>query len=431
MATRVSLKTSSTIQSPKRDALRDRQWYDFYAMYSPQFVDSILTSVSFGKQDCILDPWNGTGTTTSAAWHLGVNALGLDLNPAMVLIARGRLLQQKDIVRLRDVGKNIEQMKKPVGFRLGNHDPLQDFFADKTVEYIRGLELVLRAQFSISEDPGPRDMRWVDYCTPLLACLYVVMFRSIRSLFSTFGTSNPTWFKRPVPENRVSVSWKSFRESISRSVVDAVRFLEKDTFPLSRETPDVRVTMGDSRSPVSQGITLTLTSPPYCTRIDYAVATLPELTLLGVTDEDFRDLRRKMIGTPVIARETECLQQPDGSSTSDQLLRTISRHRSYASTRYYLKTFKQYFIGMFRSLRSIDEVTRRGGRAVIVVQDSYFKDVRIDMPGIYTDYFEQMGWRLTDRTEFKTRTKGAIHRFASRYRPKGGATESVLTFQKG
>ena len=36
----------------------------------------------------ILDPWNGSGTTTYAASQLGYTSRGLDLNPVMNIVAR-------------------------------------------------------------------------------------------------------------------------------------------------------------------------------------------------------------------------------------------------------------------------------------------------------------------------------------------------------
>jgi hypothetical protein len=173
-----------------------------------------------------------------------------------------------------------------------------------------------------------------------------------------------------------------------------------------------------------------MTSPPYCTRIDYAAATLPELMVLGLEQGDFRRLRESMIGTPAIDHDMGDSEQLIGSDTCASVLQTISRHSSYAAARYYWKTFKQYFVGIFRSLQGIDRLTNVGCHAVIVVQDSYFKDVRIDLPVIYREYLEYSGWRLIEHTEFKTRTKGAIHRFAGRYRRTAGATESVLIFEK-
>jgi hypothetical protein len=432
MISKFHLSTTISIQSPKREALRNRRWYDFYAMYSSQFVDSAFQKLNVGEKDWILDPWNGIGTTTSAAWRLGINAVGLDINPAMVLIAKGRLLRHADVARLFELGKIIEQMEKPARFCLPEADPLQDFFVERGVEFVRGIERALQFYLGMNEDAASRDVAWVERCSPLLACLYVAMFRSVRKFFGAFNTSNPTWFKKPVSGHRASFTWECFKELVVDSLLDALRIVEDDHSLLPVESPDVRVVLCDSRQIQlqSQKVSLTMTSPPYCTRIDYAVATLPELMVLGFGEGDFRRLRKSMIGTPAIDSDMDDSEQVIGSDACAALLKTISGHSSYAAARYYSKTFKQYFAGVFRSLRGIDRLTTARGRAVIVVQDSYFKDVKIDLPVIYREYLEYLGWHLIEQTKFKTRTKGEIHRFARRYRQRAGATESVLMFEK-
>ena len=58
--------------------------------------------------------------------------------------------------------------------------------------------------------------------------------------------------------------------------------------------------------PVRRGvIDFVLSSPPYCTRIDYGVATSAELAVLGYpVDTRLRELRGRLIGTPTIHAET-------------------------------------------------------------------------------------------------------------------------------
>ena len=48
-----------------------------------------------------------------------------------------------------------------------------------------------------------------------------------------------------------------------------------------------------------QSVSHILSSPPYCTRIDYAVATALELGLLGYTRTEFNSLRLSLLGSPL------------------------------------------------------------------------------------------------------------------------------------
>lgn len=85
--------TSGTFVNPKVGASCDPvdAWYPYYAGYSASFVEQALEEVA-GTAKLVLDPWNGTGTPTVVAANKNVSAIGFDVNPALVVVARARLL---------------------------------------------------------------------------------------------------------------------------------------------------------------------------------------------------------------------------------------------------------------------------------------------------------------------------------------------------
>lgn len=79
--------------TPKRgrQCLEGREgWFPYYAGFSEAFASSAIASCNLKGAMTVLDPWNGSGTTTSAARRLGHCAIGFDLNPVMVVVARAR-----------------------------------------------------------------------------------------------------------------------------------------------------------------------------------------------------------------------------------------------------------------------------------------------------------------------------------------------------
>lgn len=193
------------------------------------------------------------------------------------------------------------------------------------------------------------------------------------------------------------------------------------------------VEIGDStRLPLEAGwAAAVIGSPPYCTRIDYAVATKPELAVLGATSAEFRRLRARMLGTPLIVRAN---QEPDErwGETCVRLLKKIRQHHSHASEGYYYKNHLQYFRRLFASFSELSRVVRpRGGRAVLVVQDSHYKDIHNDLPRITTEMLSQCGFDLAMRHDhYLSVTKAAVNTRSQRYRTESDATESVLVFDR-
>jgi DNA modification methylase len=67
-------------------------WYPYYAGFSDRFARLILESVDLPPRATVIDPRNGSGTTTHVADQLGHTALGFDLNPIAALVARAHLI---------------------------------------------------------------------------------------------------------------------------------------------------------------------------------------------------------------------------------------------------------------------------------------------------------------------------------------------------
>jgi hypothetical protein len=114
--------------------------------------------------------------------------------------------------------------------------------------------------------------------------------------------------------------------------------------PLSGETGQSKIVAGDARAlPFEdRSVDFVLTSPPYCTRLDYPISTSFELAALGMDpDVSLRDLRYASMGTPLI-RKTESLE-PAWPASVDKLLTRIEAHQSKNSDTYYLPTYRQYF----------------------------------------------------------------------------------------
>ena len=143
-----------------------------------------------------------------------------------------------------------------------------------------------------------------------------------------------------------------------------------------------------------------IASPPYCTRIDYAVSTSPELAFLGYDlDSDFDALRRQLIGTSTVPADMPSFPS-DLGPTCTHFLSALSRHTSKASSTYYYKNHVQYFQSIGNSISEISRVLKPCGKCILVVQDSYYKDLHNDLPSIFIEMAELRDLQLLDRSDF-------------------------------
>ena len=96
-----------TVASPKR-AGHPSEWYCITpGTANNSSLTRYLQLVPGPSKSTVLDPWNGSGTTTCVASTTGISSLGLDLNPALTVIAQGRMVDPASSKSLLSLGSDL------------------------------------------------------------------------------------------------------------------------------------------------------------------------------------------------------------------------------------------------------------------------------------------------------------------------------------
>ncbi|HET9873660.1 MAG TPA: hypothetical protein VFP89_13835 [Propionibacteriaceae bacterium] len=416
---------SSTYLNPKVGAGCDPvdAWYRYYAGYSAGFVEQALKAAG-DKARLVLDPWNGTGTTTVVSASKNIPAVGFDLNPALVVISRARLLGAGVWASIEPLGEDIISHAGSVALP---EEPLGFWFAPEASGTLRALQ---RSAHRLLVDPGgtsrPAYQTASDMST-LAAFFYTVLFRTVRLLIAPRAGTNPTWWKRVAEDQRLDPTREEVLAQFRTSAVELAAGLHRDNFDGG---VDVSVALGDSRQlPLADGSgDAVITSPPYCTRIDYGVATRPELAVLGAGEHDLTQLRHKMVGTPTMTGNHGT--PTDWGPSAAEFLAGVAGHDSKASSGYYTKYFQQYYAGMWDSLGQLRRVLRDGAPAVLVVQDNHYKDLHNDTARILSEMGGRLGFSFNERHDFPvTRNRASMNPRTRQYRARASAVESILVLR--
>lgn len=433
----VSIIRRLIIDSPKRNSRSLTGWegfFPYYAGYPEAFARQLIESAKLPGSAMVLDPWNGSGTTTYTAGKLGLRSTGLDLNPVMVIIARARLLPTTEADSLDPLAREIIEDAARRRVELVEEDPLLKWFAPKAATTIRSIEQSIERHSVGSRTITPQGVR-LDKISGTAATLYAALFAVCRNLASRFRSSNPTWVRYPKDHEqrlrtRTATIEGAFRHNL-RAMADALEQIET-TDGRSIDLGAATITLADTTTTKLPAgtVDLVLTSPPYCTRIDYAAATRIELAVLWpLLHSTPKELGRRMIGsTNVPGREIEA--RKEWGKTCTEFLDRLSKHESKASSGYYYKTHLDYFDKMDRSIGNLASAMKPGAIACLIVQDSYYKEIHNNLPQIIAEIGEANGLNLLRRVEFKLkRSMSGINPYTRTYSRPTGAVEEALCFQ--
>ncbi len=438
-----NVRDDSAIRSPKRGNGADNRsrasWFRYYAGFSAGFVEDAISQLNLEPGAKLLDPWLGAGTTSEIAIAQGYQIRGFDLNPAMLLVAKARLLATESAADLSLLIDRVNKAYDHEGLLLDAtefefDDPLEQWLQPASARAFRSLERSIAAASGQEFPPALPIWKYVGKVSPADAFLYVALFRTLRYFISRFQSSNPTWIKISKGNPRIQLSIERTYNRFLREISlmrDALGS-EAKRMPFAEKRKCVIDQASSGNLPLSSSsVDAVLSSPPYCTRIDYVRATLPELAVMHFPNGDsIRRLRDQMIGTPTISKT--CFNNDRAwGRTCNRFLSNVESHPSKASSTYYLKYYRQYFSSAFASLREIDRVLKTSGQCVLVVQDSFYKDVLNDLPTIYCEMGRKIGWKLKQKIDFPVkRTLAGINPEVRQYRSDFRAVEAALVFEK-
>lgn len=407
-------------------------FFPYYAGYSEKFARSVLASAGLTKKALVLDPWNGSGTTTYSASQLGLASRGIDINPVMLIVTRARLLPRSEADSLEPLAREVVKGLRGNQSLVKPDDPLLNWFTLPTAALTRALERRIQEHFLGDMTLSASGLK-LENISGLAATFYMALFSVCRHLAASYQSSNPTWLRMPRGDECVI---DSDREEMFTMFVANLKSMAEALAARPTQVEklaDVDLSIADTTSLklATNKIDFILTSPPYCTRIDYAAATRIELAvlhpLLGLRMED---LGRRMIGSTRVPT-AEITRDPQWGKTCGHFLRAVKKHPSKASAGYYYKTHLDYFDKMHASLTGLSAALKDSGKAVIVVQDSYYKDVHNDLAAIITEMGRTTNLRLSRRVDFHiSRSMAGVNPHSRNYRQTSSAVESVLCFQK-
>lgn len=351
--------------------------HPFPARMAPALALSALDSAPPGS--VVLDPMCGSGTVLRAASERGHSALGFDLDPLSVLMARVWTTPLATD-RLLEAGHRVMS----IASRL-HGEALQLPWVDNDPETLR----FVRFWYGPDQEVALRRL--------------VLAMRTTRG---SIGDALRLSLSRIIVTKERGASFaRDVSHSRPHRVMDSNDFDVTHAFARSlqrvatqlRDNPPrsgVSVNRGDVRrltSVPSESVDVVVTSPPYLNAIDYLRGHRLSLVWLGYRLSALRTLRATSIGSE---------RAPDRSHNSELLSVLLSEvgPRRPLSPRVE-RIFQRYVLDMYAALAEIIRVLRARGQAVLVIGNSRLAGVFVDNANAILACAEFAGLQFVERYE--------------------------------
>jgi SAM-dependent methyltransferase len=330
----------------------------------------------------VLDPMMGSGTVLAVARSRHHHAIGMDIDPLAVLIARA-WTQSVDATRAtrkaRDVLRRARAAFKALPVRQA-YPPNADEETRRFITYwfdgyARRQLTALASTIARVHDQHVRAVLWVGFSR------LIITKQSGASRAMDLAHSRPhrRYLRAPI---------KPFRRFLS-AVDYVVRNCIHHREPQRGPRPAIR--MADARAlPVpSASIDLVITSPPYLNAIDYLRCSKFTLVWMGYSITSLRAVRAESVGSEVGQTLTVYPQEVHSVLKALRLRPALSRRDEAILAR--------YAHDMRSALGEIARVLKPAGKAVIVIGENTIRGTFLRNAALISSLAVQAGLQLHSR----------------------------------
>jgi hypothetical protein len=356
---------------------RVRPPHPFPARMAPEVAIETLDAEEM--EATVLDPMCGSGTVLRAAAQRGRHAIGFDLDPLAVLMARVWTTPIDQEILIIEANRLVRQATTLTTTKvelpwIDNDSETKEFVSYWFTEPQRGD--LRRIALLLNERSGP-----------MADALRLALSRLIITKDSGASLARDVAHSRPHRTKTVN-SFDVFSEFAKSAAVIAGRL---DCGSLSGSA---NVRLGDSRRMTSmpdQTISLVLTSPPYLNAIDYMRGHRMSLVWLGYGLEELRSIRAHSIGTE---RGTD-----SGSASVGANLVATAVPEAHSLPLRFKNMFQRFADDMSTVASEISRVLIPHGRAVFVVGNSMVRGVFLANANLVAAAAEKADLVVEKRTE--------------------------------
>lgn len=403
-------------QSQNRQSTRysTHGMHEYKGKFNPQIVRAILNILGIPLGSRVIDPFCGSGTSLLECLHIGMNAIGTDINPLAVYIANAKLAAAKlSVDHLRDdyskIIKSVTNLKQRKIKQNDNRDDyMLSWFTPEIYQGIENLRLAIEGS----------------------GAMHATLFLSVASnLLREYSLQDPKDLRirkrrTPLPNKPFIVAYQESMEKMIEKIEHAKQSMEIQDWQCEAILTDSReLTTGSIRC--RKKFDCAITSPPYATALPYIDTQRLSLIWLGlVQPSDILPLESMLVGSrEVRGPETKKMLMKDllyntANLPSEQAKYCLMLQKSIGDKDGFRRQavpilLYRYFSAMSKVFSSLKPLMKSSAPYALIVGSNHTvldgKRFDINTPFHLERIAEASGWRHKETIPLQTYRRYGYH----------------------
>lgn len=393
-----------------------QRWFKFKEAFSAEFVFRLINELP-KKPDHILDCFGGSGTTGLVAKNLGIQSTLIEVNPFLADLIEAKLSPCTST----DLTINVERVMRKAQRTVVDLDALRlrlppTFIAPgHKNRYIFNEEVasaIEALRYSISELKD-----WNSQKLLMIALGSCLIGASNVRIDGKGRRYRKGWEGRQASAASV---FAQFMDNTTVMAIDLIQHSCSEAAPFNLLRGDTRERIKD----VNQPIDFALFSPPYPNSFDYTDVYNVELWMLGYfkSSIDNTSLRQATLRSHV-----QCSRPAVIRTITSPLLDKTLKKLDQAKASLWDQRIPEMILGYFEDLVRITDIIGKkltpGGRIAMVVGNSLYAGVLIDVPKILSEALVGVGLVTVSSQSVRSMRTSMQQRLTS-----DGLSESLIIF---
>jgi len=350
-------------------------YYTYPAKFIPQLSSRIIKEYS-QKDDIIIDPFMGSGTTIVEAVVNHRIGIGTDINEIAVLLSKVKSTPIEHKLLINEFS-NLTfdlQFKLNGNFTQELSNAIKDIKLPERIDYwfkpqIKNKLIIILSSILKIKNNDIRDFFLITFAQILKSCS-IWLQKSVKPTRDFNKKEIDPLYKFEWQAKRMIKKHKEFNHILKDEIKKAI-----EDYRVVRNNDARNLPCNDNKA------TLIVTSPPYVTSYEYA--DLHQLSSLwfGYLNE-LSIFRKKFIGSSARERKKINIQ----SKIAQKIILELGKTKKS-------KEVENYFADMLESFLEMKRVLKIGGKIAIVIGNTKLRGVKILNAEVFKEQLENIGFK--------------------------------------